>query len=128
MQIIKMLMVVVLLFILCWGPTIITEMLIGLGKQTFTQAFYVLKLVSALLPFIHCCINPLIYCFMSKNFRRSMSRVMSTVFRPCASECCLEEQIPITRNFSRAATTRMSSSFVQENQTGNTDFENISAL
>ena len=71
-QVIKMLMAIVVLFVLCWGPTIVTEMLIGLGRQTFTQEFYVFKWVSSLLPFVHCCINPVIYCFMSKNFRDSM--------------------------------------------------------
>lgn len=78
-----MLIVIVLLFVLCWGPNIIVDMLIGLGKQTFTQEFYVFKWVSSLLPFVHCCMNPVIYCFMSKNFRASMAKAFSYPSRCC---------------------------------------------
>ena len=78
-----MLIVVVILFIMCWGPNIIIETLIGMGKQQFSQTFYALQIVFTLLQFVHCCINPIIYCFMSKNFRRSMSRVIARPANAC---------------------------------------------
>lgn len=123
-----MLIVVVLLFILCWGPTIIIDMLIGLGKQRFTQEFYVFKWVSSLLPFLHCCINPIIYSFMSKNFRKSMIRVLTGPCRPCIRRCCGANSLRRKAYFSRAATTRMSSSFVHDVTSGHTDLETITAL
>ncbi|XP_068248929.1 galanin receptor 2a-like [Palaemon carinicauda] len=82
-QVIKMLIVVVILFLLCWGPTIVMEICINLGFQKFDQIFYNFNIGFKLLPFIHCCINPIIYCFMSKNFRRSMRRMLGDACRPC---------------------------------------------
>ena len=89
-----MLIVIVILFVLCWCPTIVIEMLIGLGLQTFTQEFYVIKWVSSLLPFVHCCINPVIYCFMSKNFRSSMLKALSSPCRKCRKKCCRQKGPP----------------------------------
>ncbi|CAL4101056.1 unnamed protein product [Meganyctiphanes norvegica] len=73
-QVIKMLIVVLALFLLCWGPYIVVEILINIGMQSFSQWFYVMKTLLALLPYVHCCINPIIYVFMCKKFRRAMKR------------------------------------------------------
>ncbi|XP_066947021.1 galanin receptor 2a-like [Macrobrachium rosenbergii] len=100
-QVIKMLIVVVILFLLCWGPTIVMEICINLGFQKFDQIFYSFNIGFKLLPFIHCCINPIIYCFMSKNFRRSMKRMLGDAFRPFArsrGKCCPPQQRPLQVN------------------------------
>ena len=131
-----MLIVVVLLFILCWGPNIVTEALIGLGKQIFSQEFYAVQNLFTVLQFVHCCINPIIYCFMSKSFRRSMSRVLG---RPCVScgracrcyccEDCQERRLHKKTILNRATKFRMSSSYMLDSAaTGQTDLETISSL
>ena len=83
-----MLVVVVILFIVCWGPNLAVEVLITLNLQFFDQVFLRFKYATSLLPFIHCCINPLIYSFMSKNFRKSMWRVVARSC-PCCQQLAL---------------------------------------
>ncbi|XP_063220322.1 galanin receptor type 2-like isoform X1 [Bacillus rossius redtenbacheri] len=74
-QVIKMLMLVVVLFLACWGPRIIMELIIKIGLDMFTSAVYSLRVTFNVLPYIHACINPIIYSFMSKNFRSSLKRL-----------------------------------------------------
>ncbi|XP_049953328.1 galanin receptor type 1-like isoform X1 [Schistocerca serialis cubense] len=78
-QVIKMLILVVVLFLLCWGPRIIMNMLTKIGLQSFTPTEYTMRVVFNILPVIHACFNPVIYSFMSKNFRRSLKRQFETL-------------------------------------------------
>ncbi|PSN57870.1 hypothetical protein C0J52_05644, partial [Blattella germanica] len=73
-QVIKMLILVVILFLICWGPRIILQVIIKHNLHTFTQTTYAFKVTFDLLPYIHACMNPFIYSFMSKNFRRALQR------------------------------------------------------
>ncbi|KDR19106.1 Cholecystokinin receptor [Zootermopsis nevadensis] len=73
-QVIKMLILVVVLFLVCWGLPIIMEVIIKFNLHSFTPTMYTLRVTFNLLPFIHACMNPFIYSFMSKNFRRSLQR------------------------------------------------------
>lgn len=128
-QVIKMLIVVVVLFLLCWGPRIIMEICINLGLQQFTQVFYNFKIVFILLPFIHCCINPIIYCFMSKNFRRSTKRMLRGFCGPCRRHgCCPRRRPPPRTLLNRVLTRSIYSSYSAEGTTRQTDMETISSL
>ncbi|XP_071532216.1 galanin receptor 2a-like isoform X2 [Panulirus ornatus] len=128
-QVIKMLIVVVLLFLLCWGPRIVMEICISLGLQQFNQVFYNFNIVFILLPFVHCCINPIIYCFMSKNFRRSMKRMVGTPCRSCARRCCCHRRRPPPRNLLNQVVTRsIYSSYSPEGTTRHTDLETVSTM
>lgn len=69
-----MLILVVVLFLVCWGLPIIMEVIIKFNLHSFTPTVYTLRVTFKLLPFIHACMNPFIYSFMSKNFRRSLQR------------------------------------------------------
>jgi hypothetical protein len=69
-----MLILVVILFLVCWGLPIIMEVIIKFNLHSFTPTMYTLRVTFKLLPFIHACMNPFIYSFMSKNFRRSLQR------------------------------------------------------
>ena len=76
-----MLILVIILFLICWGPKLILAMILKLAKvfglEVYTQPIYVGRVVFSLIPFVHSCINPIIYSFMSKNFRRSLERQLS---------------------------------------------------
>jgi len=74
LQVIKMLILVAVLFLVCWGLPIIMEVIIKFDLHSFTRTVYALRVSFNLLPFIHACINPFIYSFMSKNFRRAFRR------------------------------------------------------
>ncbi|KAG7163054.1 Cholecystokinin receptor-like, partial [Homarus americanus] len=130
-QVIKMLIVVVVLFLLCWGPRIVMEICINLGLRQFNQVFYNFNIVFILLPFIHCCINPIIYCFMSKNFRRSMKKRLedSSCGRSCACRCCCRRRRPPPRNLlNRVVTRSIYSSYSPEGTTRHTDLETVSTM
>ncbi|XP_076038514.1 gastrin/cholecystokinin type B receptor-like [Oratosquilla oratoria] len=134
-QVIKMLIMVVVLFLLCWGSRLTFELIIVLKLQIFDQIFYTCKVTFWLLPFIHCCINPVIYCFMSKNFRRSMLRLLGS---PCQSycnrrggccSCCLRSRRPIPKPLlTRAAARSLYSSCSPDNSTRHTDMETVSSI
>jgi len=73
-----MLLLVIILFLLCWGPRLVMNLLIKLGIKSYTQITYTTRVACYLLSFIHSALNPFVYGFMSTNFRRMM-------FHPCVS-------------------------------------------
>lgn len=73
-----MLIFVVAMFLFCWGPRLIMNVLIKLDLVSFTQTVYSIRIGCFLLSFIHSAINPFIYGFMSSNFRK-------IICMPCSS-------------------------------------------
>ncbi len=65
-----MLLLCCLLFLLCWGPRLVMNVLIKLGLQSFSHSAYTARIACYLLSFIHSALNPFVYGFMSTNFRR----------------------------------------------------------
>ena len=74
-----MLILVVVLFLVCWGLPIIMQVIIKFNLHSFTPTVYTLRVTFNLLPFIHACMNPFIYSFMSKNFRRALRRQLEKI-------------------------------------------------
>lgn len=56
-----MLILVVVLFLICWGPRLLLNTIIKWGLKNFSPAIYQLRFIFNLLPFVHSCINPVIY-------------------------------------------------------------------
>ncbi|GIY50851.1 galanin receptor type 2 [Caerostris extrusa] len=71
-QVIKMLILVIILFLLCWGPRLVMHAMIKHGLNNFTVHMYNMRVAAYLLSFTHSAINPIIYGFMSTNFRKMM--------------------------------------------------------
>ncbi|XP_005110494.2 cholecystokinin receptor type A-like [Aplysia californica] len=72
-QVIKMLITIILAFFLCWGPKLLLAILQRVGFQwMFSPQALNTKIILNLLPFVHSCLNPIIYGFMSKSFRTRM--------------------------------------------------------
>jgi hypothetical protein len=85
-QVIKMLILVVVLFLVCWGPRVVFEVILSQGElSAYTPGVYMLRVFTKLLPFVHSCLNPIVYCFMSSKFRRRMLRCFERTCSPCAS-------------------------------------------
>jgi len=81
-QVIKMLICIVIVFLLCWGPRFIMELLMKMQfSWLYYQHVYVIRTVLFLLPMVHAILNPMIYFIMSRNFRNS-------VVKKCANGCC----------------------------------------
>jgi len=81
-QVVKMLIVVVLLFAICWGPVLINNVLVAAGVLSQLHYGYLKPLRQAfyLLSYLNSCLNPLVYGFMSAHFRAS--------FRQAFFSCC----------------------------------------
>ncbi|XP_069194499.1 kiSS-1 receptor [Procambarus clarkii] len=76
-QVVSMLVVVVVLFVVCWGPILVVNVL---KAYAIIPAYSVpLKhVVTAADLFSYCnsCVNPIVYGFMSRNFRESFRQVL----------------------------------------------------
>ena len=73
-----MLCTVVILYTICWGPTLADDLLVGLEViclQTYmSESPAVLKqmrMIFAIMAYANSCLNPLVYGFMSKHFRNT---------------------------------------------------------
>lgn len=68
-----MLVIVIVLFTVCWGPTLIDNVLAAFGlidKLNYDNLKY-LRQAFALMSYFNSCVNPVVYAFMSKHWRES---------------------------------------------------------
>lgn len=72
-----MLLLVIVLFLVCWGPRLIFQVFVKLGIQGHTSTTYTIRVTSYLLSFVHSALNPFVYGLMSTTFR-------NIVFKSCA--------------------------------------------
>ncbi|KAH9489295.1 hypothetical protein Btru_057032 [Bulinus truncatus] len=72
-QLVIMLVTVVVLFAICWGPILISNVLTAFGHLQQLNYHYLkpMRMTFNLLSYFNSCINPIVYAFMSKNFRQS---------------------------------------------------------
>ncbi|XP_076337026.1 galanin receptor 2a-like [Tachypleus tridentatus] len=114
-QVIKMLIIVVFLFLVCWGPRLVLEICIIYGVEHFNHWIYTARIIFFLLPFVHSCLNPIVYCFMSTKFRRSMMGSLELWCRG-SSMCFLKKrgkhhQMRMKSSVSRNGTVRTVSTY-----------------
>ncbi|XP_067005355.2 QRFP-like peptide receptor [Anabrus simplex] len=77
-QVIKMLVTVVVLFVICWAPLLVYNVLKAYDVIP-SQAPGPVKHMGAafhLMAYFNSCINPIVYGFMSKNFRKSFYKAL----------------------------------------------------
>ncbi|XP_033736773.1 allatostatin-A receptor-like [Pecten maximus] len=79
-QVIIMLIVVVLLFAVCWGPILINNVLVSFKVLDGFHIYYLkpMRLAFHLMSYANSCVNPIVYGFMSRNFRESFKKALST--------------------------------------------------
>ncbi|KAK8763819.1 hypothetical protein V5799_033574 [Amblyomma americanum] len=104
-QVIKMLILVVSLFVLCWAPILILNVLTAFGSVSALNYSYLkpLRTCFHLLSYLNSCVNPLVYGFMSRSFRVS--------FRDALFGCLRKRGAPqrnATLRLSRTRTTSVS--------------------
>ncbi|XP_069687383.1 gastrin/cholecystokinin type B receptor-like isoform X2 [Periplaneta americana] len=78
-QVIKMLVAVVVLFVICWAPLLILNVLYAYEViSKFSNSGDAKNVLSAftVMAYSNSCINPLVYGFMSKNFRESFYKAL----------------------------------------------------
>ncbi len=77
-----MLMVVVLLYAICWGPLLLASIFIRFGLiEPYTRAFEITSQICYILAFGNSTVNPIVYGFMSRNFRKTVV----TAFKSCCN-------------------------------------------
>ena len=66
-----MLVAVIVLFTICWAPSLIDNVLVAFGVVGKLNYDYLkhLRQAFALMSYFNSCVNPVVYAFMSKNFR-----------------------------------------------------------
>ncbi|KAH7935714.1 hypothetical protein HPB52_012684 [Rhipicephalus sanguineus] len=100
-----MLILVVSLFVLCWAPILILNVLTAFGSVSALNYSYLkpLRTCFHLLSYLNSCVNPLVYGFMSRSFRVS--------FRDALMSCLRQGGAPqrgTTLRLSRTRTTSLS--------------------
>lgn len=80
-----MLVAIVLLFLLCWGPIMCNNLLVALGFLDDLHMGYLKHMRQSFLAlsYFNSCVNPVVYGFMSKNFRNSFRNTLALV---CGSQ------------------------------------------
>ncbi|KAL4656562.1 cholecystokinin receptor-like [Arapaima gigas] len=83
-RVIRMLIVIVTMFFICWMPLYSVNTWKAFDLQSAHRA-----LSGAPISFIHllsytsACVNPIIYCFMNKRFRKALLSTFSCCKKPC---------------------------------------------
>uniref|UniRef100_A0A8C6WY48 Chemokine (C-C motif) receptor 2 n=1 Tax=Neogobius melanostomus TaxID=47308 RepID=A0A8C6WY48_9GOBI len=78
---VKLVLVIVCLFVVCWVPYNLVIFLQTLqfydilNNCTYFQNINTALLATQLIALLHCCVNPIIYAFVGEKFRKSMSTV-----------------------------------------------------
>lgn len=99
-QVIMMLIVVVFLFAVCWGPILINNVLVSFGiLSDLHDKDYLKHMRSAfsLMSYANSCINPIVYGFMSKNFRDTFKHAINNCLKRGSSMARLPYVTDITR-------------------------------
>ena len=90
LQVVKMLVAVVVLFAICWAPYLIDNVLTGFDvlPHARTGAKKHMRTAFHLLAYFNSCINPLVYGFMSRNFRRGFKSALRLSGQQNNFFCC----------------------------------------
>ncbi|KAM3625134.1 uncharacterized protein V6R79_007349 [Siganus canaliculatus] len=64
-------------FVLCWTPHQVIVMWVEFGVFPLTNASFALRIAAHCLSYGHSCINPVLYAFLSENFRKSCRQVFT---------------------------------------------------
>nr|QVK45903.1 G protein-coupled receptor [Proales similis] len=76
-QIIKMLICIIILFFIGWAPLIVNNLLTAFCvlSNLNTGILWYMRLVFYALSYINSCVNPIVYTFMSRNFRDAFKQI-----------------------------------------------------
>ncbi|XP_060582403.1 QRFP-like peptide receptor [Ruditapes philippinarum] len=82
-QVIKMLVAIILIFVICWAPITVNNLLVAfkilpglhIGSVKYMrEAFHIMSYANS-------CVNPIVYGFMSKNFRQTFVKSLCGCLR-----------------------------------------------
>ncbi|XP_067906019.1 galanin receptor type 1b [Heterodontus francisci] len=73
-------MLVVAVFLLSWLPHHVITMWVEFGNFPLTDASFAFRIISHCMAYGNSCINPIIYAFLSENFRKACRQVFAYKF------------------------------------------------
>ena len=78
-----MLVAVVVVFIVCWAPILINNVLIAFEilPELNVPPYKYMRECFHLLSYVNSCVNPIVYGFMSRNFRQTFKKALCSCLR-----------------------------------------------
>ncbi|XP_067830318.1 galanin receptor 2b-like [Heptranchias perlo] len=77
----KMIIIVAVLFCLCWLPHHVVIMCFWFGHFPFNKATYAFRLISHCMSYANSCLNPIVYALISKHFRKRFKQVFTCLLK-----------------------------------------------
>ncbi|XP_063058113.1 G-protein coupled receptor 54-like [Engraulis encrasicolus] len=78
----RMVVVMVLLFLLCWGPVQLFILVRAFSPHfRISYCTYKLKIWAHCMSYLNSCVNPVVYAFMGAHFRKAFRRTFPCVFK-----------------------------------------------
>lgn len=75
----KMIIIVTVLFCICWLPYHVVILCYLYGDFPFNQTTYAFRLLSHCMAYANSCVNPIVYALVSKHFRKGFKKVFSCI-------------------------------------------------
>ncbi|ALC49137.1 maker320 [Drosophila busckii] len=72
----RMVVVVVLAFAICWLPIHVILVMKALDMYGGSHLSVIIQIISHVLAYTNSCINPILYAFLSDNFRKAFRKVV----------------------------------------------------
>lgn len=82
----RMVIIVVAIFAVCWLPIQIVFLVHVFGQHTDSAVFAVVQMASNCLAYMNSCMNPILYAFLSENFRKSFRKLLCCFPAPSLSK------------------------------------------
>ncbi|XP_033736677.1 QRFP-like peptide receptor [Pecten maximus] len=82
-QVIKMLVAIIIIFIICWAPLLINNVLVGFKLLPDLNIDHHKHIREALhiMAYSNSCVNPVVYTFMSRNFKETFKQTLCGCLR-----------------------------------------------
>lgn len=91
-----MVVVVVVVFAVCWFPIQIILILQTMHLfQEHATAFVSIKIASNCLAYLNSCVNPFLYAFLSESFRKGFRSVLQCGEVGCSCCCCCDSSVSL---------------------------------
>ncbi|XP_062303608.1 galanin receptor 2b [Osmerus eperlanus] len=75
----KMIIIVTVLFCICWLPYHVVILCYLYGDFPFNQTTYAFRILSHCMAYANSCLNPIVYALVSKHFRKGFKKVFSCI-------------------------------------------------
>lgn len=73
----RMVVIVVVIFAVCWCPIQIVLVLKSVNSYPITPFRIVVQITSHILAYMNSCVNPILYAFLSENFRKAFHKIIA---------------------------------------------------